>query len=352
MASIPNYTEMMVLIWVLWGVAVGMTAFRVIFQWRLQRRLHGDDYFVLAGLVSLTALTAVITRILPQWFLIAEYSKALVANPKTPSPLPADEMTARNVMSLKLMFSQMLLFWTTLWAAKFSILWFIRRLLYGLPNYMRWWWRCFAAVLALYLACMLSNFLTCSPLYRYWSPAGCSLPDDLRRADASIKFATSADIVADVLTMILPLHLLRNLTISRPHKFGLAILFSLGAIIVAIALVRLVQVTKATGDSAEDPTTIANGPVLLSMWSHIESTVSMIVATLPAFRFLRKRNANTTRTTNKYSVATIGGTGGSRSRPWQHGATNEATIRGSDSQTELRPVRGEALYMRKSSLDG
>lgn len=227
-----------------------MTAFRVIFQWRLQRRLHGDDYFILAGLVSLTALTAVITRILPQWFLIAEYSKALVANPKTPSPLPADEMTARNVMSLKLMFSQMLLFWTTLWAgmvssldyrgqlcqtantetntsviAKFSILWFIRRLLYGLPNYMRWWWRCFAAVLTFYLACMLSNFLTCLPLYRYWSPgrsqtklsrhystrdqepptdaliAGCSLPDDLRRADASIKFATSADIVADVLSM-------------------------------------------------------------------------------------------------------------------------------------------------------
>ncbi|KAK4069492.1 hypothetical protein Trihar35433_6071 [Trichoderma harzianum] len=323
MASIPNYTEMMVLIWVLWGVAFGMTAFRVIFQWRLQRRLHGDDYFVLAGLVSLTALTAVITRILPQWFLIAEYSKALVANPKTPSPLPADEMTARNIMSLKLMFSQMLLFWTTLWAAKFSILWFIRRLLYGLPNYMRWWWRCFAAVLTLYLA------------------SGCSLPDDLRRADVSIKFATSADIVADVLTMILPLHLLRNLTISRPYKFGLAILFSLGAIIVAIALVRLVQVTKATGDSAEDPTTIANGPVLLSVWSHIESTVSMIVATLPAFRFLKKRNANTTRTTNKYSVATIGGTGGSRLRPRQHGATNEVTIRGSDSQTELRPVRSE-----------
>jgi hypothetical protein len=152
--------------------------------------------------------------------------------------------------------------------------------------------------------------------------------------------------------MILPLHLLRNLTISRPHKFGLAVLFSLGAIIVAIALVRLVQVTKATGDSAEDPTTIANGPVLLSMWSHIESTVSMIVATLPAFRFLRKRNANTTRTTNQYSVATIGGTGGSRSRPWQHGATNEAIIHGSDSQTELRPVCGKALYLRKLSLDG
>jgi hypothetical protein len=30
--------------------------------------------------------------------------------------------------------------------------------------------------------------------------AGCSRPDDLRRADISIKFATTADIVADVLS--------------------------------------------------------------------------------------------------------------------------------------------------------
>jgi hypothetical protein len=93
-----------------------MTAFRLIFQWRIQRRLHGDDYFVIAGVVSLTALTVVITKILPQWFLVADYTKAVLADPTTPLPLLPDEMTARTVMSLKLMFSQMLLFWTTLWA--------------------------------------------------------------------------------------------------------------------------------------------------------------------------------------------------------------------------------------------
>lgn len=151
--------------------------------------------------------------------------------------------------------------------------------------------------------------------------------------------------------MILPLHLIRNLTISRVHKFGLIVLFSLGAIIVAIALVRLVQVTKATSDSTTDPTAMSNGPVLLSMWSHIESTVSIIVATLPAFRFLNKRRANATRTPNKYSVPTIGGTGGSRSRPWQHGADSEETVRRSDSQTELRPVRGGTPSVRKTSSE-
>ena len=93
---------------------------------------------------------------------------------------------------------------------------------------MRAWWCCFAVVLLLYLACMASNFLTCRPLSKYWSaskssqtftetfpltpPAGCSdpedIPEDIVRADASIKFAISADVIADVIIMLLPLKLL------------------------------------------------------------------------------------------------------------------------------------------------
>ena len=86
--------------------------------------------------------------------------------------------------------------------------------------------------------------------------------------------------------MILPLNLLRDLQINARQKFGLAMVFSLGTIIVAFAFARLAQVTKATSNAAKDPATIADGPVLLSMWSHIESSVSVIVATLPAFRYL------------------------------------------------------------------
>ena len=99
----------------LWTIALGMTVFRGAFQWRLQGRLHGDDYFVFAGLVSLTVLTAVITRLVPQFFLVGEWSKAMAKDPTTPLPLPMDEFNARNVASLKMMFCQMLLFWTTLW---------------------------------------------------------------------------------------------------------------------------------------------------------------------------------------------------------------------------------------------
>ena len=108
-------------------------------------------------------------------------------DPSTPLPLPQDEFVERTSTSLKLMFSQMLLFWTTLWAgershneqyqtcttdsleAKLSILFFFRRLVLGLPGYIKAWWFCFAVVLILYLASMASNFLTCYPLTKYWS---------------------------------------------------------------------------------------------------------------------------------------------------------------------------------------
>lgn len=104
----------------LWFAAFLTTVFRGTIQWILQSRLHVEDYLVFFGLATLTALTAVITRLLPQFYLAGEYTKAAAIDPMTPLPLPAEEFTARTIVSLKLMFSQMLLFWTTLWAGKFS----------------------------------------------------------------------------------------------------------------------------------------------------------------------------------------------------------------------------------------
>ena len=93
--------------------------------------------------------------------------------------------------------------------------------------------------------------------------------------------------------MLLPLNLLRKLQVSPQQKFGLAVIFSLGTIIIAFAFARLAQITKAT--SNPDPMALADGPVLLSMWSHIESSVSVIVATLPAFRYLLNGKMGRTR---------------------------------------------------------
>lgn len=73
-------------------------------QWYIQRKLYADDYFVIFGMVSLTALSAAITMLLPQFYLSGEYVQAAASNPLTPLPLPEDEFLARTITSLKFMF--------------------------------------------------------------------------------------------------------------------------------------------------------------------------------------------------------------------------------------------------------
>lgn len=107
-----------VLIWTLWGTALATTVFRTTYQFILQRRLYADDHFVLVGMLVLTGLSAVITRLLPHFYLVGEYTKAAVLDPLTPLPMPPDEFQEKTSLSLQLMFSQMLLFWTTLWAGE------------------------------------------------------------------------------------------------------------------------------------------------------------------------------------------------------------------------------------------
>ena len=58
--------------------------------------------------------------------------------------------------------------------------------------------------------------------------------------------------------------LLRGLRVNRKEKLALAGIFSLGVVIIAVAIVRLVQ-TKATTQHVN--------PVWLALWSAIEASV-------------------------------------------------------------------------------
>jgi hypothetical protein len=137
-SGIPSNSALsQVLVWVLWATAFTMTAFRGGMQWYLQRKFYADDYLVLFGMASLTALSAAISKLLPQFYLSGDYVRAAALNPLTPLPLPQDEFLTRTITSLKFMFryasldtgtsrtslmnldSQMLLFWTTLWAGRY-----------------------------------------------------------------------------------------------------------------------------------------------------------------------------------------------------------------------------------------
>jgi hypothetical protein len=75
--------------------------------------------------------------------------------------------------------------------------------------------------------------------------------------------------------------------------------FTVGFVIIIFAIVRLVEVTQATAAVQQDPTRIAESPIKLSAWSFIEGSVSIIVASLPTFRFLHRGGSTRKSSNNK-----------------------------------------------------
>lgn len=69
---------------------------------------------------------------------------------------------------LKLQFSILILFWTSLWAVKFSFLMFYRTILIGLPSHMIWWKLIFVFTVVAYLGCQATNLKSCTPISSYF----------------------------------------------------------------------------------------------------------------------------------------------------------------------------------------
>ncbi|TLD12324.1 uncharacterized protein PgNI_03601 [Pyricularia grisea] len=275
----PGIQGQDILIWVLWAIALFATLFRSISQYVLQRRLHTDDYWAIAGFVFLTAMAALATTIMGKLFVAIGYFEASAKDPTTPFPGGFNDFIDSMASALKAMFASMIVFWTCIWTAKYSILFFVRRVVNGLPRYMQAWWACFALVTLLYVGCIFSLFMTCMPVQKYWNILGepnCYGPNDMVRARGALIFATVADIVSDIA--------------SRGAKAGLVFIFSLGTIIIIFAFIRLSQAVRSMQQVAGDIKQATKTPIILSQWGFLECAVGIIVAMLPAFRFLFSKN--------------------------------------------------------------
>ena len=116
---------------------------------------------------------------------------------------------------------------------------------------------------------------------------------------------------------------------------------------IIVAFVRLQHVTRATSSAQVDPTKIADGSILLSLWSQIEAAVAVLVANLPAFRSLL--GSGTTvggRTAGKYTYQYRYPGAGSRSGA--NGTGGRGKFSGGGSGGGRRMYRGESSELRLS----
>lgn len=101
----------------------------------------------------------------------AIYLMVAIAEERMPSKLLAspEKIATARIFQSKIQFCFVILFWSSLWSIKVSLLMFYLRLLDGVAGYMKWWWAVVGTCALTWIACILTNFTVCMPFTRRWS---------------------------------------------------------------------------------------------------------------------------------------------------------------------------------------
>ncbi|KAI9820174.1 MAG: hypothetical protein M1827_005796 [Pycnora praestabilis] len=264
---------LMALMWAFISLAICFTVARTVIRYLNSRRLYVEDGFVFLALVFLITMGALYVVAIPPLFQL----ERVASGKEKPGPT----FVADSKVFLQCQFAIIVLFWSCLWCVKFSFLFFYRRLFEGIRKYMVWWWAVFVFTLVAYLGCWVTQLLACDPLSDYFIIGQCNSDRDVYYDKLSLKYATAVDISSDVFIMALPLRLLWSLQVNTKQKSALAVIFSVGVIVIAFSIVRVVIVNPETGNV---------DPVWLALWSMLDSSIAVIVSCLPTFRVLFTAN--------------------------------------------------------------
>lgn len=238
-------------------------------------KLEIDDYLVYFALALLIIMCAMYQSIAHIMFVIDSYDVPAGGQPPPPSFIKGAELF------LRMQFAIIILFWTTLWTVKLSFLVFYKRLFKKGQARTIFWWRLVTAFVVLtYVGCWATQLASCAPLWHYFKlgifpQAGgrigkltisgrCESKRDVWASNFSLYYATTVDILCDLLIIALPIHLVWDLQVNRQSKTALVTVFSLGFIIIIFAIIRVIA-TKASIHHVD--------PVWLALWSMIEASV-------------------------------------------------------------------------------
>ncbi|KAL4801581.1 hypothetical protein BDV18DRAFT_148918 [Aspergillus unguis] len=138
------------------------------------------------------------------------------------------------------------------------------------------------AILATYGTwAVLSAFLNCVPVAKFWDPSvpgSCLSSTGLWFSNAGMHIAT------DLAILVIPIPALAKLELPKKQRVALILIFAMGGFVCITSICRLVSLKKISDSS--DPT---YDNVAAAAWSAVECNVGIICACLPTLRPLVAR---------------------------------------------------------------
>lgn len=265
-------TQVVAIIWVMYSTGTIFITTRIYARVYHNRQLLTDDYWMIFAWLAHTTMCALQTVQQDSLWYTTELASGR---------FPPDESTTEQLEQLvRWQFPIIKLFWVVLWSVKASFLSIFFRLVRPFPVRRRMWYCTVVFVFLAFVGCVVSSALTCSPPSDYFKAGACNSDWEMWRQRFNVIFSTSVDIASDICIMIIPLTILPTLQLNVRKKVGLGVAFCLGFIIICVALVRMTQIiVKKEIDL-----------VGLALWSVVETSVAIIVGSLPPLKSFLTRN--------------------------------------------------------------
>ncbi|PGH09819.1 hypothetical protein GX51_00506 [Blastomyces parvus] len=222
-----------------------------------------DDYVVIAALIS-----SIILSVTHAMAIHHGFGRQIV------------EVThEERTIALKWMYAGQLFYNLTISLAKMSILFLYMRVFY-IERYIRL--ACISLNIFLganAFAFILAAIWHCDPVASFWDKsipnARCLPANPLWMTFAAVNIST------DIVLLVLPVQAVLRFNLRPREKFGLVLVFSLGAFVCITSIFRTVALAKATSTLPEDVTWGSIPAILASL---VECNTGIICACLPVIR--------------------------------------------------------------------
>ncbi|KAI9852412.1 MAG: hypothetical protein M1838_000730 [Thelocarpon superellum] len=267
---------LLAVIWVLGGIATILTGFRLYVRYFKLGQLMWDDAFHMLAWSMLMVSAGLYTRAIPIIYKVTAITSGQTF-------FEADFLETQLPIYSNIQFATFTLFFSIVWSVKFAFLLFYRRFFLGLRNHLIAWWLVTSITILAFVSNMAIWLCACGSPMAYFSISACLSPESIDRARLQIQYGTSVDIITDAMIMAVPLAILWDLRVTTGQKLGLAGIFLLAVVVIVFAALRAVESTATF-----TPTSISSlekaDPISLTLWTALESSIAVIVSTLPSFR--------------------------------------------------------------------
>ncbi|ODH52856.1 hypothetical protein GX48_01050 [Paracoccidioides brasiliensis] len=247
--------------WSFFAVCSVLMILRLGLRLRFYRRLFWEDTFAAFGYLFLFAMDVVAMYCVHH---IEVYENLAIETPRWNHHF--------NAM-LKLSFTVDVLYNFVIYSIKASFLSFMWRIFHSIPGFRKPWWIITISTVILGLGSLLLEPGTCVKFYL----GPCAEKDDIRRNNITLKTGAALDILTDFMIMALPIAFIANSKLPWNQKLGIICLFSLGFVIVATSLVRIISLNFPG----------MHPPVSWKLfWAMIESSIAVITSCFASCRSL------------------------------------------------------------------